>query len=320
MPAETMRAVVHERYGELRAGESPRPVPGDGEVLVRVAAASINHADLFILHGVPRLGRLAFGLRRPKHPVLGRAYAGTITATGPGITGLRAGDEVFGEATHGAFAEYVAAPVKRLARKPTGVTFAQAATLPIAATTALQAWQVSPGENVLINGASGGVGTFAVQLAKDLGATVTGVCSTRNTELVRSLGADHVIDYTEEDFTQGSARYDVVLDLAGNHPLAAVRRVLTPKGTYLASTGNGGEILGPMPRVLGALVTTPFVSHRLRNLVATTRPADLTHLATLVAAGRITPSIEATHPLSETAKAIELLETAHARGKVVLVP
>ena len=184
----------------------------------------------------------------------------------------------------------------------------------------MQAWQAGPGQSVLINGASGGVGTFAVQLAKDLGATVTGVCSTRNAELIRSLGADHVIDYTTEDFTRGGARYDVILDLAGNHPLAAVRRVLTPKGIYLASTGNGGDALGPMPRVMGTLVTSPFVSQRLRNLVATTKPADLTHLATLVAAGRITPSIEATYPLAETAKAIDLLETAHARGKVVLLP
>jgi NADPH:quinone reductase-like Zn-dependent oxidoreductase len=319
-PADTMKAVVHERYGHLTVGELPRPVPRDGEVLVRVAAASINHADLFILHGRPGLGRLAFGLRRPKHPVLGRAYAGTVTATGPGSTGLHVGDEVFGEATHGAFADYVAAPAKRLARKPTGLTFAQAATLPIAATTALQAWQTGTGRNVLVNGASGGVGTFAVQLAKDLGATVTGVCSARNAELVRGLGADHVIDYTTEDFTRGSARYDVILDLAGSHPVAAVRRALAPRGIYLASTGNGGAVLGPMPRVLSTLVTSPFVGPRLRNLIASTEPADLAHLATLVAAGRITPSIEATYPLAETAKAIDLLEKAHARGKVVLLP
>ncbi|MEU7901510.1 NAD(P)-dependent alcohol dehydrogenase [Actinoplanes sp. NPDC049118] len=321
-----MRAITYQEYGTadvLSWTELDRPEPRAGEVLVRVHAASINQADLFTLHGVPRVARLAFGLRRPRSTVLGRAFAGTVTAVGERVGDLRAGDDVFGELAAGCFAEYVAAPAAGLARKPGAVTFEQAATLPVAATTALQAVRLAgagPGRTLLVNGASGGVGTFTVQLARVLGARVTGVCSARNADLVRSIGAERVVDYAREDVTRGPDRFDAVIDLAGGHPLSAMRRILTPEGVYVASTGNGGPVLGPMPRVLAVLATAPFVRPRLRNLVAKASAADLAEVAELVARGAVTPAIEATHPLSTAADVIRRLEQDHARGKIVLSP
>jgi NADPH:quinone reductase-like Zn-dependent oxidoreductase len=320
----TMKAIIHTRYGPpdlLRYGDIDKPVAGEAEVLVRVHAASIAYGDRVWLRGIPRAARLATGLRRPKQTVLGRDIAGTVEAVGPGAGRFAVGDPVFGELDQRGFAEYVAAPEGRLARIPDGVTYDQAATLPIAGTTALQALRLAelePGQTVLVNGASGGVGTFAVQLAKVLGATVTAVCSTRNVDLVRSIGADQVVDYTRTDVTRGADRFDVVIDLAGSHRLSAIRRVLTPTGVYISSTGSGGEVLGPLPRIAAAVATSPFVRQRLRVLTAKTNVDDLNHLARLVAAKQLTPVIERTYPLSETAEAIRVIETERARGKVVL--
>jgi NADPH:quinone reductase-like Zn-dependent oxidoreductase len=320
-----MKAIVHHEYGTadvLRYAEIDRPSPGDREVLVRVRAASLNHGDRVNLHGEPRIARLVIGPRRPRVTTLGRDVAGTVEAVGAGVTRFRPGDEVFGEMSQRGFAEYVAAPESYLAAKPAGVTFAQAATLPVAGTTALQAVRlggVGSGTTVLVNGASGGVGTFAVQLAKVFGARVTGVCSTRNLELVRGLGADRVIDYTAADVTRGPERFDVVIDLAGNHRLAEIRRVLAPRGVYVASAGTGGgPVLGPLPRLLGMFARAPFTRQRLRSLTTRRSTADLALLAGLVEEGRLVPAIERSYPLSETAEAIHRQETEHARAKTVL--
>ncbi|GIG88192.1 NAD(P)-dependent alcohol dehydrogenase [Plantactinospora endophytica] len=319
-----MKAIIHDEYGPpgvLRYGDVDMPTAGEHEVLVRVRAASVNHGDRVWLHGLPRAARLATGLRRPNRTVLGRAVAGTVEAVGPGVTRFAVGDAVFGEVNQRGFAEYAAVPEDRLARRPDGVTHEQAATLPVAATTALQAVRradLRPGRSLLVNGASGGVGTFTVQLAKVRGAMVTAVCSTRNVELARSLGADHVVDYTREDVAGVPARFDAVIDFAGSQRLAAVRRLLTPTGVYVCSTGTGGPLLGPLPRLVAVTATTPFVRQRLRVLAATTRVADLDEVAGLVAAGRITPVIERTYPLGEAAEALHLVETVHARGKIVL--
>ncbi len=337
-----MKALTYQRYGTpdvLSWSEVAQPVPGAHDVLIQVRAASLNHADLLILHGTPRIARLMYGVRRPKATILGRDVAGTVTAVGPRVTGLRPGDEVFGEAEQRGFAEYVSVPAAHLAVKPPGVSFADAATLPVAATTALQALRLAgtgpgkpagtgpgkpagtgTGKTVLVNGASGGVGTFAVQLARSFGATVTGVCGTRNTDLVRGLGAERVIDYTREDVTATAERFDAVIDLAGSHPLARMRRLLTPDGVYVAATGNGGPVLGPMPRLLTLVVTAPFVGPRLRTLAAKRSVEDLDLLAGLVERGEITPVIERTYPLPEAAGALWHLEREHARGKIVLSP
>jgi NADPH:quinone reductase-like Zn-dependent oxidoreductase len=319
-----MKAVSYHRYGtpaELSWADVERPAPGPHDVLLRVHAASLNHADLFLLHGSPRIARLAFGVRRPKATILGRDVAGTVEAVGPQVTRFRPGDEVFGEVEQRGFAEYVAAPAAHLAAKPAGVSFADAATLPVAATTALQALRLArtgPEKTVLVNGASGGVGTFAVQLARNLGATVTGVCSTRNAELVQRLGAARVIDYTRTDLTAGTDRFDVIVDLAGSHRLAAMRRLLTPDGVYVASTGNGGPLLGPVPRLLALAVTAPFVGPGLRVLTSKRDVDDLALLAGMVERGELTPAIERTYPLHEAADALWHLEREHARGKIVL--
>jgi NADPH:quinone reductase-like Zn-dependent oxidoreductase len=319
-----VKAIVYEKYGSpdvLRYADAEKPTVGDNDVLVRVRAASINRGDLVAMHGTPSIIRLAFGVRRPKKTILGRDIAGVVEAVGPKAERFRVGDEVFGEMEQRGFAEFVAMPETHVAAKPADVTFEQAATLPVAATTALQAMRlgaVQSGQKVLINGASGGVGTFAVQLAKTLDADVTGVCSTRNADLIRSIGADHVIDYTREDFTRGAHRFDVILDLAGNHPLSKLRRVLAPKGIYISSTDAGGAVLGPLPRLLAVAVTSPFVSQQLRSLAAKRNLDDLTHLADLVATGKLAPVIERTYPLSQTADAIRHLEAEHARGKIVL--
>ncbi|MFG2041814.1 NAD(P)-dependent alcohol dehydrogenase [Dactylosporangium sp. NPDC048998] len=321
-----MKAIVQDTYGStdvLRYTDVERPDPGAGEVLVRVRAAALNHGDRVDLHGIPAIARLVLGVRRPRVPILGRAVAGTVERIGANVTAWRPGDEVLAETVKRAFAEYVAVPATALAAKPETVTFEQAATLPVSGTTALQAMRLAgvdttPGRSVLINGASGGVGTFAVQLAKVYGAHVTGVCSTRNAEHVRALGADRIVDYTREDLTRGTGRFDVIVDLAGSHPLGEMRRLLTPDGVYVASSGTGGPLLGPLPRLLAIVVTAPLRGGRLRTLTARPNAADLATLAGLVAAGRLTPVVERTRPLSETADALRVLETEHARGKTVL--
>lgn len=319
-----MKAIVHDRYGSadvLRHTDVDRPVPGPGEVLVRVHATSINFGDRAALAGSPKLIRLAFGLRLPKATVLGRDVAGTVAALGAGVTRHQVGDQVLGEAGQRAYAEYVTMPAEHLARMPAGITFEQAATLPVAATTAWQSLRLGaagPGRSVLVNGASGGVGTFTVQLARVLGARVTGVCSGRNAELVRSLGAHEVVDYTREDVTRGPGRYDVIVDLAGSHPLRAMRRLLTAGGVYVCSTGAGGPLLGPVPRLLAATLTSPLGRGRLRPMAARRDVAVLEHLAGLVAAGEVRPAIERIRPLAEAAEAFRALDREHARGKIVL--
>jgi NADPH:quinone reductase-like Zn-dependent oxidoreductase len=319
-----MKAIVYERYGPpevLRYADVERPTAGAGEVLVRVHTASLNFGDRAAMRGEPHAIRLAMGLRRPRATVLGRAVAGTVEAVGPGVTRFQPGEDVFGEVSQRGFAEYTVAKEKHLAAKPAEVTFERAATLPVAANTALQGirlGEVGPGTRVLVNGAAGGVGTFAVQLAKALGAHVTGTCSGRNADLVRAIGADRVVDYTTDDVTRGAARFDVVFDLAGDKPLAAMRRVIVPKGRYISSFGGGSKVFGPMGRLVGMMVRAPFVSQRLRPLVATPKGAELAELGAMVAAGTLEPVIERSCPLSETADAIRFIEEHHAQGKFVL--
>jgi len=321
-----MKAITFDQYGSpdvLHYADVTQPVPGPGEVLVRVHASSVNFADRAAMRGSPGLIRLVYGVPRPRAGarVLGRDVAGTVVAVGPDATRFEVGDEVLGEMSQHGFAEYVAAPEAHLVAKPAGVTFEQAATLPVAATTALQALRaggVTAGRTVLVNGASGGVGTFAVQLATILGATVTAVCRTRNIDLVRSIGAQHVVDYTREDVTRGTARFDVIIDLAGDHRVSEFRRILTRNGTYVSSSGTGVPVFGPLPRLLAAVTLSPLVSQRLRGVTAKRNAADLAYLVGLVAAGSLTPVIERTYPLAEAADAIRHVETAHPRGKIVL--
>jgi NADPH:quinone reductase-like Zn-dependent oxidoreductase len=273
----------------------------------------------YIIRGVG--SKAGFGLRGPKHPVRGRDVAGQVEAVGKLVTHLRPGDEVYGVG-HGTFAEYLRASEGDLAPKPANLTFVQAAAMPVAATTALRALrdhgQIQPGQTVLINGAAGGVGTFAVQIAKAFGAIVTGVCSTRNVEMVRSIGADHVIDYTAEDFTRGPNRYDLILDLVGNHSVSACRRALEPRGMLLLSHGGHSSWFGPFGPIIRALVVSRFVSQRLLTFVAPVTKEDLVVLKELAEDGKVTPVIDRTYPLSEGSDAMRHLETGHARGKVVI--
>jgi NADPH:quinone reductase-like Zn-dependent oxidoreductase len=292
--------------------------------LLKVRAASVNPLDWHFMRGTPYLGRLAFGLRKPRVTRPGVDVAGQVEAVGRNVTHFKPGDEVFGSG-RGAFAEYVCTPASKLAIKPGNMTFEQAASAPVAAYTALQGLRdkgkVLPGQKVLINGAAGGVGTFAVQIAKWLGAEVTGVCSTRNVDMVRSLGADRVIDYTREDFTQSAQRYDVIFDLVGNHPLSACRRILNPKGTYLGAGVLGamsGRWIGPLPRLLHTVVLSWFVSQKLVPFIAKSSQEDLTIMRELMESGKITPVIDKCYRLSETADAIRYLAEEHARGKVVI--
>lgn len=321
----TMKAIVCHRYGSpdvLELQEVDKPVVKDDEVLVRVKAASVNPLDWRLIRGLPYIIRMTEGLLRPKRKIWGVDLAGRVEAVGKNITQLRPGDEVFG-ARGGAFAEYVCVSENRLAQKPAGLTFEQAAAVPVAACTALQGLrdkgQIRPGQKVLINGASGGVGTFAVQIAKSFGAEVTGVCSTRNVDLVRSLGADHVIDYTQEDFTQSGQRYDLLLDNAGNRSLSDCRRVLVSNGILVMAGASGsGRWIGPLARFLKALLLKRFVSHKLVPFIARISKADLVVLKELIEAGKVTPVIDRRYPLSEVPDAIRYLEEGHARGKVVI--
>jgi NADPH:quinone reductase-like Zn-dependent oxidoreductase len=323
----TMRAVVQDRYGPdpeglLRVEQIDRPVTGDDEVLVRVHAASVDRGTWHIMAGLPYPIRLAgFGLRRPRYANPGRSFAGTVEAVGTGVAGFAPGDEVYGTC-NASFAEYATVPVGKLAAKPATLTFEQAAAAPISAVTALQGLRdrgrVQPGHEVLIVGASGGVGTFAVQIAKAFGAEVTGVCSTSKVDLVRSLGADHVIDYTAEDVEDGQ-RFDVVLDTGGHRSLRRLRRMLTRRGTLvIVGSETGGRVLGGFDRTIRAMLLSPFVSQSLAPLASSENAADLVVLAGLVESGQVTPVVDRTYPLEEAAAAIRHLLDGGARGKLVV--
>src|SRR5213082_3350395 len=327
-PTNPMKAVVYCNYGvpNLKFQEIEKPTPADDQLLIKVRAASVNPLDWHFIEGTPYFMRaMGVGLRKPKDTRLGVDFAGTVEAVGKNVTKFKPGDEVFGGRT-GAFAEYVCVRESRaVALKPANVTFEQAASVPIAAITALQGvrdkGKVQPGQKVLINGASGGVGTFAVQIAKSMGADVTGVCSTRNLDLVRSLGADHVIDYTKEDFTKGDQRYDVILDNVGTQPLLSFRRALSPKGKYIMIGGGGPNdqgLIGPLFRPIKAMLLSPFVSQEMGMFMADTNQKDLAVLADLMQSGKVKPVIDRTYKLSEVPAAIAYLEQGHARGKVVI--
>jgi NADPH:quinone reductase-like Zn-dependent oxidoreductase len=332
-PIETgephMKAVVYTNYGSpdvLEIREIKKPAPNDDQVLVKVRAAAINPLDWHFMEGKPYIMRAMIGgMRKPKSPQLGVDLAGEVEAVGKNVTQFKPGDEVFGTGHGAAFAEYVCANKTKLVLKPANVTFAEGAAVPIAALTALQGLRdygkVQPGQKVLINGASGGVGTFAVQIAKTLGAEVTGVCSTRNVELVQSLGADHVIDYTKEDFTKGSERYDVILDNVGTQPLSGFRHVLKPNGILVMIGGGGptdGKWVGAMTRPIKTKLMSPFVSQKMSMMLAEIRQEDLATMADLMQSGKVKPVIDRTYPLGQIREAMTYLEEGHARGKVII--
>ncbi len=320
------RAIVQDAYGSaevLRLARVARPEIADNEVLLRVHAAGLDRGTWHLMTGRPYLLRvIGFGFRRPKNSVAGIDVAGTVVAVGQAVTRFAEGDEVFGMA-RGSFAEYAPAREDKLARKPVNLSFEQAAVVPISAGTALQALcdagRVEPGQKVLINGASGGVGTYAVQLAKAFGAEVTGVCSTAKLDLVRSLGADHVIDYTRDDFADGAHRYDLILDIGGNPPLSRLRRALTPTGTAVIVGGEeGGRWTGGFGRSLRAPALSPLVRQRLTMLASKERSSDLERLIPLIEAGEVTPSIDRTYSLNRVPEAMRHLEAGLARGKVAI--
>ncbi|MFD3719087.1 NAD(P)-dependent alcohol dehydrogenase [Streptomyces sp. NPDC058674] len=321
-----MKAIVHDVYGPpevLRPAEIPQPVPGRGEVLVRVRAAGVDQGVWHLTAGRPYLIRAAgFGLRAPANRVRGIDVAGRVAAVGPDVTRLRAGDEVYG-GCGGSFAEYACAKEDQLAPKPRTLGFEEAAAVPVSACTALKALRdvgrLTAGQHVLVLGASGGVGTFAVQLAKALGARVTGVCSPGKADLVRSIGADEVLDYTTQDPTDGSVRYDLVLDIAGNRPLSRLRRALTARGTLVIVGGEGGgSWIGGNDRQLRALMLSPFTGQRLRPLAAGVRHEDLLALTRFIEAGRVTPVVDRVHPLAEVPEAVRRLRAGEVRGKAVI--
>jgi len=320
-----MQAIVQDTYGTaavLKAREIDKPEIGDHDVLIRVRAAGVNPADWAIVSGLPYIARPIYGLRKPKNIVRGTDVAGTVEAVGSGVTRFKPGDEVFGW-SNGSYAEYTAAAEDSLALKPANLTFEQAATVPMAGLVALQAirdhGKVGPGQKVLINGASGGIGTFAVQIAKAFGADVTGVCSTRNAEMVRSIGADRVVDYTKEDFTRSGVQYDFILDNVSNHSLTDLRRALTPTGTLIPNGGGfDNRWLASGGRIVRAAVLFQFGGQTLGNFLVSSNHADLVVLAEMIEAGKVTPVMDRTYPLSETAQAIDHVGKGHARGKVAI--
>ena len=328
-PTNPMKAIVYCDYGlgNLKLENVEKPVPNDDQILIRVRATSVNPYDWHFIEGTPKIMRLGVGLRKPKDTRLGVDYAGTVEAVGKNVTQFKPGDEVFG-GRGGAFAEYVCVRQDRLvATKPANITFDQAGSADIAGVTALQAvrdkGKVQSGQKVLINGASGGVGTFAVQIATSYGADVTGVCSTRNVDLVRSLGADHVIDYTKEDFTKGDQRYDVILDNVANHSISEYRRVLTPKGKYIMIGGGSGAkdwqgLFGMMTRPFKAMLLKPFVSQEMGMMLTDPKQNDLVVLADLMQSGKVKPVIDRTYTLEQLPDAVRYVEEGHARGKVVI--
>jgi NADPH:quinone reductase-like Zn-dependent oxidoreductase len=321
-----MKAAVYTRYGPpdvVQIREVEKPVPKDDEVLIKIRAAAINPYDWHFIRGTPYPIRVKTGLGKPKSTRLGVDMAGQVEEAGGKVTQFKPGDEVFG-LHEGAFAEYLCAPESVLAMKPANVTFAQAASVPVAALSALQALRdngkIEAGQKVLINGAAGGVGTFAVQIAKSFGADVTGVCSTRNVDMVRSIGADRVIDYTKEDFTKSAQHYDLFLDGVGNHSLLACARVLNPEGIYIPVGGTAGRwMIGPMARSIASPILSRFVSQTLVGFfLAKPSKEDLNILHDLMKAGKVIPVIDRSYRLSEISEAIRYLEEGHARGKVVI--
>jgi NADPH:quinone reductase-like Zn-dependent oxidoreductase len=321
---QPMQAIVHSRYGPpdaLELKDIDQPVITDDAVLVKVRAAAVGKGDWLTVQGLPYVARLRYGLPNPKHNVPGFDVAGRVEAVGPRVTQLQPGDAVFGWCD-GSFAQYASVPQGQLVLKPANLTFEQAAAVPISGFAALQALrdtgQVQPGQRVVIIGASGGVGSFAVQLAKAFGAQVTGVCSTNSAELVRSIGADQVIDYTQQDFTRSGRRYDLILEMAGNRSLADLRRALTPKGTLVLVGGSGGRWFMGTGRTLRAVLVSPFVGQRLRSFFSKPRGADLVVLKELIEAGKITPVIDRTFPLSETPEAIRYVGERSTQGKTVI--
>ena len=321
-----MKAITQEEYGTpgdvLRLQEIEKPTIGDDEVLVRVQATGIHIGDWLVTSGVPYLIRLmGYGLRKPKTRVPGTEFAGIVEAVGKNVEQFQQGDEVFGFGT-GGFAEYAAVSQDALVLKPANVTFEQAAAVPVSGFTALQALrdqaEVQPGQKVLIIGASGGVGTYAVQIAKAFGAEVTGVCSTRNVDMVRSIGADHIVDYTKEDITQSGQRYDVILDMAGNRSLSELRGALTPEGTLVIVGGTGGRFLMGFGRTLRGVALSPFVSQNLRQFMSSTNKDDLVALSELIGDGKVTPVIDRTFLLEDTAEALSYVGQRHTQGKTVV--
>jgi NADPH:quinone reductase-like Zn-dependent oxidoreductase len=318
-----MKAIVYTQYGSpdvLQFKEVEKPTPRDGQILVQIYAASANPLDWHLMRASPFLARLAGGLRRPKDPRLGADFAGRVEAIGLNVTQFQPGDEVFGAST-GAFAEYICVAENEVALKPANLSFEQAAAVPVAATTALQGLrdygQIHSGQKMLVNGASGGVGTFAVQIAKSFGTEVTGVCSTRNLDMVRSIGADHVIDYTREDFTRNGQHYDLIYDAVGNRSVSAYKRALNPGGTCVVAGFTS------LPRLFEHMLLGPLrskIGEKKVGLMGTAqiKQKDLVSLRELLEAGKITPVIDRRYPLHETAEAIRYLEEKHARGKVII--
>ena len=327
LPEEAvMKAIVQDTYGStdvLELRDISQPGIADDEVLIRVQAAGVDRGVWHLMTGLAYPIRLAgYGFRAPKTPVPGMDLAGVVTAVGSGVTRFRPGDEVFGIGK-GAYAEYARAPENKLAPKPANLTFEQAAAVAVSGLPALQGLRdhgrIQPGQKVLIIGASGGVGTFAVQLAKAFGAEVTAVCSTAKADMVASIGADHVIDYTRADFADGQRRYDLILDIGGNSPLARLRRALTPAGTLVIAGGEtGGKWLGGTDRQLRALVLSRFTSQKLTTFISRENHEDMLFLTELIEAGKITPVIDRTYPLAQAPQAIDYLTQGHARGKVVI--
>jgi NADPH:quinone reductase-like Zn-dependent oxidoreductase len=319
-----MKAIVYRKYGSpdlLRLEEVDKPGVNDGDVLVRVRAAALNPFDWHLLRGMPYIVRPTAGWLKPKRNIPGIDVAGVVEAVGRSVTEFQPGDEVFGEKSR-ACAEYVSGPAKLFMHKPANLTLEQAAAVPVGAATALQALRdkgrIQAGQKVLINGASGGVGTFAVQLAKSFRAEVTGVCSTPNVDLVRSLGADHVIDYTQQDFTRSAERHDLIVDNAGSRSLIAMRRVLAPSGTIVLVGASKGNWIGPIARILGAQQLSRFGSQKMVGMLTDIQREDLVFLKELIEAGKVTPVIDRTYPLSETPAALRYLETMRARAKVII--
>lgn len=319
-----MKTITRTVYGpaeSLSFVDAPMPALGDGDVLVKVHASSVNPYDWHLMRGEPYLLRLSAGCRRPKNHDMGIDVAGTVVSVGAKVTRFHTGDEVFGLA-RAAFSEYAAADETRLAIKPDAMTFESAASLPCAGNTALIAvrdkGQVASGMSVLVNGASGGVGSFAVQIAKARGADVTGVCSTRNVERVKSIGAAEVIDYTRDDFARQPQRYDVVVDTVGNRSLRDLRRVLKPRGTLVVAGGGTGKWFRPMALLLKVTIVAPFVRQQLKSVMAGVTVANLETLSTFVTSGDVAPLIDRTYSLSETPAAVGYVEEGHARGKVII--
>ncbi len=321
-----MKAIVQDRFGPadvLELGDIDVPVPGEGDVLIRVRAAGLHVGDWHLMTGLPYLIRaVGFGLRAPKVRVRGTDVAGTVESVGSKVTAFRPGDAVFGTCD-GSFAEYACAPASKLVLKPAHLSFEEAAVVPTSAFAALQALrdrgEVQPGQHVLIVGASGDVGSFAVQIAKSLGAAVTGVCSTSKVDWVRSLGADHVIDYTREDFTRTGTRFDLIIETGGNRPLSALRRALSPTGTLVFVGGEGGDrVLGGTGKWILALLVAPFVRQKLRPLSSGQNPDDLLLLKEFLEAGTLHPTIDRTFPLHEVPEAFRYLKQGHGRGKIVI--